>query len=234
MSAERLSHALATLELIAIDLDGTLVDSVKDLYQAINRMQHRESLPLSSEADVLGWVGNGIERLVHRALTGDMTEEADPLLFARAITVFRQAYTELVGHHSHLYPGVLKGLDWMAGLNLPLVVVTNKDAVFANELLQQMGILHYFAAVIGGDDVNARKPDPEALLLAARRYGAAPQRCLLIGDSIPDFKAASAAGYLCVGMRYGYNHGRAIESLDASEAPDAVLDSFLELPALLD
>ena len=229
----RVQGKLTSLQLIAIDLDGTLVDSVKDLHQAVNRMQSDLSLPLASEADVLGWVGNGIDRLVHRALTGDMHADAEPEHFARASTAFRQAYKSMVGHYSRLYPGVLDGLDWMVSLNVPLVVVTNKDSVFANDLLQQLGIRHYFRHLIGGDDVLAKKPDPEGLLKAARLCSAAPQHSLLIGDSVSDFRAAVAADFLCVGLSYGYNHGRTIDSLDASESPDSVLDSFAELPALL-
>lgn len=239
MSAEqtsrqvRLQGALPSLQLIAIDLDGTLVDSVKDLYEAVNRMQSSLSRPLVSESDVLNWVGNGIDRLVHRALTGDMRADAEAALFLQASTAFRQSYAEIVGHYSRLYPGVLQGLDWMATLNVPLVVVTNKDAVFANDLLQQLGIRHYFKYLLGGDDVAVKKPDPEGLLKAASLCNAAPQRSLLIGDSISDFKAAIAAGFLCAGMSYGYNHGRTIDSLEESESPDVMLDSFLALPKAL-
>lgn len=229
----RLKGSLTSLQLIAIDLDGTLVDSVKDLHQAVVRMQSRLSLPAASQAEVLSWVGNGIERLVHRALTRDMNADAEPAQFGWALTAFHEAYANLVGHYSRLYPGVLQGLDWMVTLNVPLVVVTNKDSVFANELLQRLGIRHYFNHLIGGDDVAAKKPDPEGLLHAAGLCSAAPQHSLLIGDSISDFKAAAAAGFLCVGLRYGYNHGRPIDSLEASESPDAVIDSFQELPALL-
>ncbi|MGQ7847547.1 phosphoglycolate phosphatase [Granulosicoccus sp. 3-233] len=229
----RVPGTSAPLQLIAIDLDGTLVDSVKDLHQAVNRMQSGLSLPLASEAEVLGWVGNGIDRLVHRALTADMQADADAELFERASAAFRQAYGNMVGHYSRLYPGVLKGLDWMASLAVPLVVVTNKDSVFANALLQQLGIRHYFRHLVGGDDISAKKPDPEGLLVAARLCAAEPQHSLLIGDSISDFRAAAAAGFYCVGLSYGYNHGQAIDGLDAADAPDTVLDSFLELPALL-
>ncbi len=229
----RVTGSSTSLQLIAIDLDGTLVDSVKDLHQAVIRMQSSLSLAQASEADVLSWVGNGIDRLVHRALTGEMHADADSTRFTQASEIFRQAYKDLVGHYSRLYPGVLEGLDWMTGLRVPLVVVTNKDSAFAKELLQQMGIRHYFRHLIGGDDVKAKKPEPEGLLLAAQRCSADPQHSLLIGDSVSDFKAATAAGFLCVGMSYGYNHGREIASLDASESPDAVLDSFRELPALL-
>ena len=236
-SAQRLQRRVTgsstSLQLIAIDLDGTLVDSVKDLHQAVIRMQSSLSLAQASEADVLSWVGNGIDRLVHRALTGEMHTDAEPIRFAQASEIFRQSYKDLLGHYSSLYPGVLEGLDWMTGLSVPLVVVTNKDAAFANDLLKQMGFRHYFRHVIGGDDVAVKKPAPEGLLLAAQQCSADPQHSLLIGDSISDFKAAVAAGFLCVGLSYGYNHGREIASLDASESPDAVLDSFRELPALL-
>ncbi|NND92271.1 MAG: phosphoglycolate phosphatase [Granulosicoccus sp.] len=219
------------MELVAIDLDGTLVDSVKDLHQAVNTMQAALSRHISDEDDVRHWVGNGIERLVHRALTGDMLQNADAVLFEHAMVIFRQAYANVNGHYSSLYPGVRQGLEWMASLGVPMVMVTNKASAFSRPLLKHLAIDKYFAHQIGGDDVTAKKPSAEPLLLAASLCSATPQRSLLIGDSIADFQAARAAGFACIGVSYGYNHGRAVRSLDSNLAPDAVIDSFLELPA---
>ncbi len=228
-----LSGALHGIELIAIDLDGTLVDSVKDLYEAVVMMQTALSLDASSEEAVRGWVGNGIGRLVHRALTGDMHVDAEPALFEQALTGFNDAYADTIGRYSALYPGVVEALEWMASRQVPLVMVTNKASSFANRLVEQLEIDQFFVHKIGGDDVVAKKPDPEALLLAARLCGAIPGHSVLIGDSISDFKAARSAGFHSVGVSYGYNHGVPVRELDQSLAPDAVIDSFLELPEVL-
>ena len=227
-----LSGTLQGIELIAIDLDGTLVDSVKDLYEAVVLMQTALSLDVSSEEAVRGWVGNGINRLVHRALTGDMLMDAEPVLFESALVEFNDAYAATIGRYSTLYPGVLEALERMV-FEVPLVMVTNKTSSFANRLLEQMKIDRFFTHKIGGDDVVAQKPDPEALLLAARLCGAIPEHCVLIGDSISDFKAARAAGFHSIGVSYGYNHGVPVRELDPSLRPDAVVDSFLELPEVL-
>lgn len=232
-SDKALSGTLHGIELIAIDLDGTLVDSVKDLYEAVVVMQSALSLKLSDEQAVRGWVGNGITRLVHRALTGDMLRDAEPALFEQALSEFNNAYATIIGRHSTLYPGVLQALQWMASRQVPLVMVTNKASLFANRLLEQLEIDRFFVHKIGGDDVVAPKPDPEALLLAARLCGASPAHSVLIGDSISDFKAARAAGFQSVGVSYGYNHGIPVRELEPILAPDAVVDSFLELPKVL-
>ena len=228
-----LSGTLRGIELIAIDLDGTLVDSVKDLYEAVVVMQAALSLEASSEEAVRSWVGNGIARLVHRALTGDMQMDAEPALFARALTEFNDAYTKTIGRYSTLYPGVLQALEWMISQQVPLVMVTNKASSFANRLLEQLEIDRFFVHKIGGDDVAAPKPHPEALVLAAKLCGAAPAHSVLIGDSISDFKAARAAGFHSVGVSYGYNHGMPVRELEPTLAPDVVVDSFLELPKVL-
>lgn len=227
-----LSGTLRGIELIAIDLDGTLVDSVKDLYEAVVLMQSALSLDVSSEEAVRDWVGNGINRLVHRALTGDMHRDAEPDLFDRALVEFNDAYAATIGRYSTLYPGVPEALAWMA-CEVPLVMVTNKASSFANRLLEQMKIDRFFVHKIGGDDVVAQKPDPEALLLAAGLVRAVPENSVLIGDSISDFKAARAAGFHSIGVTYGYNHGVPVRELDPSLRPDAVMDSFLELPEVL-
>ncbi|ASJ71023.1 phosphoglycolate phosphatase [Granulosicoccus antarcticus] len=221
------------IELIAIDLDGTLVDSVKDMHEAVIAMQAGLSLDASSEQQVRGWVGNGIERLVHRALTGDMLKEAEPVLFEDALSGFKQAYAETIGRYSTLYPDVREGLLWMASQDIPLVMVTNKASFFANMLIEQLQIDQFFAHKIGGDDVAAAKPDPEALLLAASLCKASAVNSVLIGDSIHDFKAARAAGFHSVGVSYGYNHGVPVRELDPSLAPGVVVDSFKELPEVL-
>ena len=215
---------------MAIDLDGTLVDSVGDLHAAIVQMQVSLALAPASLESVRHWVGNGIERLVHRALTGTMDGTAPPDAFAEALARFESAYERLNGQRSALYPGVADGLDWLGSLDVPIVCVTNKARRFSVPLLETLGIAARFDDHLAGDDVPRKKPDPAALQLAAARANAAPERAVLIGDSISDIGAARAAGFAAIGVSYGYNHGLSMHELEGELRPDAVIDSFAELP----
>jgi len=215
--------------MILIDLDGTLVDSVPDLAFCVDGMMQRLGHPVWGEAAVRNWVGNGVERLVRRALTGELDGEPEEADFERAYPIFLELYRENTSKRSVLYPGVREGLEWLKAARYPLGCVTNKAAQFTEPLLEDIGIRDYFAIVISGDTLPLKKPDPMPLLHAATHFGVAPASALMVGDSVSDVKAARAAGFGIVCMTYGYNHGQ-----DIREAhPDAVIDSLAELKGLL-
>ncbi len=215
--------------MILIDLDGTLVDSVPDLAFSVDAMMDDLDLPRRGEPAVRNWVGNGVERLVQRALANDLDGEADPALFARALPVFMRIYRENTSQRSRLYPGVREGLDLLQAAGFRLGCVTNKAEQFTLPLLHDKGILDRFALVVSGDTLERKKPDPAPLLHAAAKLGVTPGESLMVGDSRSDVKAARAAGFRIVCMSYGYNHGADIRD----EHPDAVLDRLDELPGLL-
>lgn len=222
---------MKVFEMIAIDLDGTLVDSVGDLHAAVAGMQTDLGLPTASLEDVRHWVGNGIERLVHRAITRSMNDDAASETFDLALSTFLSAYERTNGTESMLYPGVQSGLNWLSTLDVPLVCVTNKAGRFSRPLLKALGIQDYFAHHIAGDDVQDKKPHPAALLEAARLCSASPSQCLMLGDSISDIRAGHAAKFAVIAVSYGYNHGQTIAELKGEDQPDAVIDSFDELSA---
>ena len=122
-----------------------------------------------------------------------------------------------------------EGLDWLKAQGFKVGCVTNKAARFTEPLLKDLGLYDDFSIVVSGDTLERKKPDPLPLLHVAEFFGVDPADALMIGDSISDVKAARAAGFQIVCMSYGYNHGEDIR--DAN--PDAVIDSFSELPALL-
>ncbi len=215
--------------MILIDLDGTLVDSVPDLAFSVDAMMDELRLPRRGEPAVRNWVGNGVERLVQRALVNDLDGEADPVLFARALPVFMRIYRDNTSQRSRLYPGVREGLDLLQAAGFRLGCVTNKAEQFTLPLLRDKGILDRFALVVSGDTLERKKPDPAPLLHAAAELGVTPGESLMVGDSRSDVKAARAAGFRIVCMSYGYNHGADIRD----EGPDAVLDRLDELPGLL-
>ncbi|MBK8753179.1 MAG: phosphoglycolate phosphatase [Candidatus Competibacteraceae bacterium] len=214
---------------IFFDLDGTLVDSAPDLTAAVNIMLRQLDLPACEETQVRNWVGNGMDNLIRRALTSDMAGQAEPELFSRAKPLYKAAYAENVSVHSDLYAGVRAGLATLHAAGWPMACVTNKPVEFALPLLEQMGISHFFATVVGGECIAHPKPAPDALLLSAERLGISIHRGLMVGDSLNDVGAARNAGCPVVCVPYGYNHGQDIR--DAQ--PDAVIASIADLPALL-
>lgn len=217
-------------EMILIDVDGTLVDSVPDLHYCVDEMMKVLGMPLRGEAKVRTWVGNGVERLVRRALIGNLDGEPDDVLFQKAYPIFLDLYAENTSKRSRLYPGVREGLDMMQRAGYKLGCVTNKAAQFTIPLLKDLGVYDRFAIVVSGDTLPEKKPHPRPLLHAAEFFGVQPEKALMLGDSVSDVKAARAAGFQIVCMSYGYNHG-----VDIHEArPDAVIDSMVELVPLLE
>lgn len=216
-------------EMVLIDVDGTLVDSVPDLAYCVDEMMKALDMPVHGEAKVREWVGNGVERLTRRALIGQLEGEPDDALFEKAYPIFMDLYAENTSKRSMLYPGVSDGLAFLKAEGYRLGCVTNKAEQFTVPLLTDLGVADNFEIIISGDTLPVKKPDPGPLLHAARFFDVKPENALMIGDSISDVKAARAAGFQIVCMTYGYNHG-----IDIREAnPDVVIDSMAELPAIL-
>ncbi|WP_197495796.1 phosphoglycolate phosphatase [Acidihalobacter yilgarnensis] len=217
-------------KLILIDLDGTLVDSVPDLAWCANETLIRLGMAPHDESAVRCWVGNGVDRLLERALVNDIDGMPDLELRARAIPIFYELYAEHTATRSRLYPGVEAGLDAFATLGCRIGCVTNKAERFTLPLLEKLGILGRFELVVSGDKLPERKPSPRPLLYAAEHFRVAPEDSTMIGDSRSDVAAARAAGFQIVCVSYGYNHGVDIRE----ERPDAVVDSMDEVVALFE
>ena len=223
---------MATLRsprMVLIDVDGTLVDSVPDLAYCVDELMKALGRPVHGEAKVRDWVGNGVERLVRRALIGQLDGEPPDEDYARAYPIFLELYSENTSKRSRLYPGIREGIDWLKSQGYLLGCVTNKAAQFTLPLLRDLGVRDDFGIVVAGDTLPVKKPDPAPLLHAARHFGVSAAESLMVGDSVSDVKAARAAGFQIVCMSYGYNHGVDIRTAE----PDAVIDSLVELRGLL-
>lgn len=214
---------------ILFDLDGTLIDSVPDLTYCVDEMMKQLGMPVRGEAAVRDWVGNGVERLVRRALINAIDGEPEDALFAEAYPIFLALYQDNTSQRSYLYEGVREGIDWAKSQGYRLGCVTNKDTTFTHPLLKDKGLFDDFEVIISGDSCAKKKPDPMPLLCAAKEMGVIPENALMIGDSKSDVTAARAAGFHIICMTYGYNHGEDIRHYH----PDAVMDSMVELQKYL-
>lgn len=211
---------------VLFDLDGTLVDSVPDLTQAVDRMLVAFGMPAAGESAVRQWVGNGAQMLVKRALAGQLTvPEQEDARFNDAYQLFLQFYAESTADKSVLYPGVLECLQKLKALQIKMAVVTNKPMQFTTPMLAGFAIDAYFDVVLGGDSLAVKKPAPEPLWQAMKQLDVDVADTLMIGDSVNDLQAARAAGCPVVCVPYGYNHGEDI----ADSKPDLLVERLDQL-----
>jgi phosphoglycolate phosphatase len=213
---------------IAFDLDGTLVDTLPDLHAAANRMLGDVGRPTVAVDTVRGFVGEGIDRLVKRLLTGAVDGEPEAGLYQRARTLFREHYAANLTGASLPYPGVEAALDRMRGLGLKIACVTNKADAFTRPLLEALGLMPRLDLVVSGDTLARRKPDPLPLQHCAAVFGTRVERLLMVGDSKTDIAAARAAGCAVFCVPYGYRGGMALAELDCDAIVPSVSD-VLEL-----
>jgi phosphoglycolate phosphatase len=218
-----------TPKLIMIDVDGTLVDSVPDLAFCVDELMVALGRPKWGEEKVRQWVGNGVPKLVERSLTGELEGQVNQEDFQKAYPIFLELYKDNTSKRSHLYSGVIEGLDYLQDKGYTLGCVTNKAEAFTRPLLKDLGIFGRFELIISGDTLEKKKPDPLPLLFAAQHFNVSAQECLMLGDSVSDVKASRAAGFDIICMSYGYNHGEDIRL----QHPDVVIDSMAELQQYL-
>ncbi len=212
---------------VVFDLDGTLIDSGPDLARLLNIVLAEYG---RSEVDlerVRGFVGDGIAKLVERGFeaTGGSTETERRAATDRFLGVY-EAEPALL---TRPYPGVAATLQRLTDDGRSLAVCTNKAERVTHAVLHALGLDRFFGAVIGGDSLAVRKPDPAPLQAAIERVGADAGSSVMVGDNEHDAATAKAAGVCCVLVTYGYARAP-LASLPAA----AMTDRFDELPAVLD
>lgn len=214
---------------VAFDLDGTLVDTLPDLHEAANRTLRDLGLDAVAESAVRHYVGDGVDRLVKRLLTGAPDGEPPDAEFALARTRFREHYAAVLTRASQPFPGVAEALDTMRARGLRLACVTNKPEAFTLPLLRALDLLERLDLAIAGDTLAGRKPDPVQLEHCAQHFGIPARRLLMVGDSANDTRAARAAGCPVVCVPYGYRGGMTVQELDC----DAIVASVPDLIDLI-
>ena len=218
------SPKIAPVRALIFDLDGTLIDSQRDLIHSVNAMLRemgRQELP---EQTISGYIGHGAPQLVARALGGNASEEDHQ----RALKFFLGYYEEHKMDNTCAYPGVAETLAQLQRKGLPMAILTNKPARISVRILNSLGLAGYFRAIYGGNSFETKKPDPLGANTILRELGAQPHSAMVIGDSEVDVQTARNAGTLAAAVNYGFGvHDRTLYPADV------YLDNFTDLVALV-
>ena len=217
-------HQALDIDAVMVDLDGTMVNTLGDFAESLNRMLADLGLRAIAAEAIEPMVGKGSENLIRSVLAHVGAADVDAL-YPRAWQRYEHHYLALNGQFADLYPGVREGLQALRAMGLRMACLTNKPLSFAQPLLAAKGLDGFFDCVFGGDSFPRKKPDPMPLLETCKALGSQPARTLMIGDSSNDAQAAHAAGCPVVLMTYGYNHGQPITEVKAL----AYLDSLKQL-----
>ncbi len=173
---------------IVFDLDGTLIDSAPDLHAACVKMLAQENAPAPSLQTVITYIGNGVPKLVERA----MQDASIPMSeHGRLIRAFMKFYNQNPATLTKLYPNLLPLLDTLIAKGHRLAICTNKPEAPARLILDMLDIEFYFDVVVGGDTLDQKKPDPAPLLHTLKLLDTG--RCVYVGDSEVDAETADRA-----------------------------------------
>lgn len=203
------------VDLLIFDLDCTLADTKYDIALATNYALRALGLPELPPEIIYGYIGNGVEKILERALPPSHRQ-----LQPEALRLFGEHYGQHLLDHTRLYPKVRETLEHFR--DKKMAVATNKTLRFSLQTLEGLQIRHYFQIVLGGDSTDRLKPDPEPLQRILRALDVIPQRAAMVGDSVSDVLAGKRAGTLTCALTYGLGKR---EDLEAS-GPDFIADDF--------
>lgn len=212
----------SSLRALIFDLDGTLIDSKRDLIHSVNAMLREMGRAELPEETISGYIGHGAPKLVSRAL-GESTSEAEQ---QHAIEFFLAYYEEHKLDSTYAYPGIVEALEQMKPL--PMAVLTNKPVRVSERILDALGLSKYFRVVYGGNSFETKKPDPLGANTILRELNVAPHEGLLIGDSEVDVQTARNAKMFAAAVNYGFGvHDR------TAHPADIYLEHLSDLTTLL-
>lgn len=200
---------MQNVKAVLFDLDGTLVDSLPEIYQGVSKAVSSMGYKVPSEAAVGAMIGRGMGVLVDRLcnhLEIDVTSETRQTLFSRLL----DAWEEAGGRYVTFYPGVVDAIVALRAQGVKTALVTNKLRSLTVEFIESRGIAHLFDAVVAGDDCPKNKPASDMLLRAMDILKVDASQAIMVGDSRNDALAGRAAGVTVALVETGYNEGVSI------------------------
>ena len=194
---------------VLFDLDGTLVDSLEDLTDAVNHTRNAFLHPPLTADAVRRMVGKGARHLLRQVLPDASETDVN-----RALELFLEFNRQHIADKSRLFPGIREILHELAARDIRMAVISNKNEALSSLLLENLGINNLFESVTGGDTYRERKPAPLPLLKTAEMMGIAPNECIMVGDSINDIQAGQQANIASIGCTWGYGSTEELAGAD--------------------
>jgi phosphoglycolate phosphatase-like HAD superfamily hydrolase len=206
------------VKLMVFDLDGTLADTGADLAGSVNRTLQSLGLPTRPDPEILGFVGDGVRKLMERSLGNAYGDR-----FEDALKRFEEIYAEHLLDHTTLYPGVPHVLRHFGAKEK--VLITNKTLDFTLAICHGLGIAGFFKEIIAGDSNDFMKPDPRLLLPLLGKFSAGPAETLVIGDGVNDILLARNTGVRSCAFLNGLGHREKLLRL----VPDFTIEKMIDL-----
>ncbi len=186
-------------DLLIFDLDGTLIDSKRDLVDSVNATRTWMGFAPLAQATVSSYVGDGAPTLIRRVFPGAGDED-----IARALRYFLEYYREHMLDATTLYPGVREALNRLHQAGVPLAVLTNKPVRFSVQLVEGLGLDMHFFRIYGGNSFEEKKPHPRGIDALVGESHAALERTVMVGDSAVDIRTARNARVQACGVTWGF------------------------------